>query len=325
MTSAQALIDLYEPLIEETQTRLVRSTRLEIIERTPSLQDPLSGIGVPGTLTIFITRKGSGRLDEVKAAVKEGGERASDLVKNLYSQTATRRGISIEVVRTIIRGINNGGQVSKLIDDLRNRPIVSKEASLEEVAQQIIAQPVFGHIQYGSSVLAQYVFVPEGTDIYVMTLPYSGGRLAREGFKLVERYKEGSDAALEALVVRANPFLTTAEKAALSQVPSENHVGPDVWCRTTAWGIAAGAAGVGVAAAAAYGTACPEAAVAGAAAADAVYNYGAGDIVKPEVFSTHLSEEEIQKLGPMASVREMMQMRRDSLLANPKMKYRNLG
>src|SRR6266566_5905468 len=184
----------------EAQARPIRLTNIEVIDKTSPAQNAF--FGIPGTLTVFIARKGSAALHELREALKTGGE----ALKQLYRKVGEQ---AVQVERW----------------------------TLEEAVQATIQAPVFAELRYGGATLAQGLSVPEGLDMTtVLFLPYNGGRLAQEGFILAERFKEGSDAALEALVVRVDPPLTEAEKAALQLVPPDqdiNNVGLNRWCDTT--------------------------------------------------------------------------------------------
>src|SRR5262249_38091623 len=55
----------------------------------------------------------------------------------------------------------------------------------------------------------------------LVLLPFNTGRPAKDGFTLVEHYKEGSDRELDAVVLTHRHERTTAEVAANLQVPAE--------------------------------------------------------------------------------------------------------
>src|SRR6201985_3949572 len=62
--------DPFYYIVLEQESRRRRTTRLEIVDGTRT-----SGIGVPGSLAVFLTRKGSGALDDVRRAAL--GDRAA--------------------------------------------------------------------------------------------------------------------------------------------------------------------------------------------------------------------------------------------------------
>ena len=262
MATATSRSDDFLTAIEEAESRPIRVRPLEVIDNTPKSADQLSILGAPGTMTVFVAKKGARALDDVRAAVTKGGDQ------------------NIEKVRTHVRGRAP-----------RRKPVSDRQA-----AELMVCAPVFADIRYGGDVLNRGVFLPDGFDLVVVVLPYNGGRLARGGFSLAEHFQEGSDAALEGLVVQVSPPLTAAEKAALRQVPPDQrvaNVGVAISCRTTWWAVG-------------FVAAC----LAGVAVLAAVEIFGLaprpGNVV-------HLTEQELKKLGPAASARKLLAMRRELL------------
>ncbi len=262
MIQAGFASDDFLPAFRETQARPIRVTNLDVIDRSP-----LSDIGASGAITVFIARKGSGALDDVRVAVTEGSG---------YSQ--------------------------KVLDRLRGpteAPFAGFEISLPEFVQMVVRAPVFADVRYGGEVLNRGLFLPEGLDLAISVFPYNGGRLAREGFSLAEHYQEGTDVALEGLVVRASPPLTAAERAALDKVPEDQsvlNVGTALSCKTTWWAVAVMTA------------------VRAIQATAAVTCF---TIVAVQASAAPLSEAELAERGPAASARKLLAIRRDLLLRRP--------
>lgn len=205
MPTVQEPAGPFHAVVLETEKRPTRLTRLEIIDNTPASPSIFPTLGAPGTLTIFIGRKGTGAIDDVRAAIESGDKH-------------------LEKLKERFKGLK--GNIAQNTDDL---------------AQKIAAAPVFADIHYGDEVLNKGIFIPEGSELAISVLPYNGGRLISDGFTLVEHYQQGSDIELEALAVRVAPPLTAAEKAALAKVPADQeayNVGPSIWCDTTWWDIA---------------------------------------------------------------------------------------
>ena len=256
----------------EAQARPIRLTNLEVVDKTSLAQNAF--IGIPGTLTVFVARKGSAALHELREALKAGGEALKQLYRKVGEQAA---------------------QVERW--------------TLEEAVQATIQEPVFAELRYGGATLAQGLSVPEGLDMTtVLFLPYNGGRLAQEGFILAERFTEGSDAALEALVVRIDPPLTEAERAALQLVPVDqaiNNVSANKPCDTTWVAVAT------VAAVAATPTVTD--ATVTTLVIEALGSRGA-ELADLE---PHIPEETLKLLGPAASARKLLEMRREVLSKLP--------
>jgi hypothetical protein len=261
----------------EAQARPVRLTTIEVIDKTSSAQNAF--FGVPGTLTVFIARKGSAALHELRQALNSGGEDLLQLYRKVSEQAAAKVG----------------------------------RWTLEETIQASIQQPVFADLRYGGATLAQGLCVLQGLDMRILLLPYSGARLAPEGLILAERFTEGSDAALEALVVRVDPPLTPAEKLALQLVPADQAIntsepfqtdvgsGDVIAIALTVIAVAATPIGVEVAT-------VTEVVV-------TVVNQVGGRA--PSDPGRYMSEEMLKQVGPTASVRKLLEMRRD-FLTNPR-------
>ncbi len=205
MTNVQSLYELTHPVFAEAQTRPVRFTRVEVIN--PTLDKKLKGmtLGIPGSLFVFIGRKGSNTLAELRAAHKEGGTRLAVMIERIVEQYKDRT-----------------------------------EVSVEEAVQATIRQPVFADLLYGGATLAHGLFVPDDLDVAFLALAYNGGRLASGGFTLAERYREDFNAALEAFIVRTDPPLTAAERSALTKIPSDQFINnvATLSCDTTWWAVA---------------------------------------------------------------------------------------
>ncbi len=262
MIERQILFEQSHAYFVEAQARPIRLTKIEVIDKTSAAQKTF--FGIPGTLTVFVARKGSGAINDLRGALEKGGE---DLVK-LYRKMVE--------------------QVAPL-----------ERATLEEAVQQTVHEPVFADLRYGGATLAQGLSVPQEIDMTALFLPYNGGRLAQEGFILAEHFTEGSDTPLEALVVRIDPPLTKAERAALRLVPNDqaiNNVGLNDWCDST-W-----IAVVIVAAAVVIPTAVTVTLAVTAADAATLVD------VEP-----HIPEETLKQLGPAASARKLLETRRKIL------------
>ncbi len=255
------------PAILEAERRPIRISQVEVIDHTEQFRPDILSLGSPGTMTVFVGRKGTGAIEDVRDALARRGD------------------------------------ITKVLLRLQRYTLVRSDQALVEL---MIKQEIFADIRYGGEVLNRGIFLPEGFDLVLTVFPYNGGRLARDGFSLVEHYTEGSDGALTALVVQVSPALTGAERAALSLVPEDQlalNVGSALFCKHTTWWA------VGVAATAAFGAAV--AVTVGAAVAIAAL----GAVVAPSE-EVHLTSEEINQLGPAGSARTLLARRHELLLRN---------
>src|SRR5208283_702966 len=170
--------------------------------------------GLPGSMTAVICRSGSGALREFQAALKEGGTKFGKLHDRIMEQYRGGRSVSDA-----------------------------------KAAKAMVEAPVLADVRYGGSTLNSAIFLPPHIDYAVSVFPYNGGRLAPEGFQLVQYPKDGSSERLEGIIVAASPELTPAEAAALRLVPVSqmgSSVGTAADCETTYWAV--GAIGMGFAA-----------------------------------------------------------------------------
>jgi hypothetical protein len=170
----------------------------------------------------------------------------------------------------------------RLRDIYRRRKMVS----LERAVEMLRAEDVFAEIQHGRFVLASSLFVPQDLEVAMVPLPYNGGPISRSGFHLLERIKESSDAALDGFLVRHSPALTRAELAALKLVPREVldfNVGKAAMCYAIT--------GVALVAVVIFATsACPG-----------------------KIPDFHLDDDIIRRLGPEATARQLLGLRRKAL------------
>jgi hypothetical protein len=234
--------------------------------------EPQNGNSVtpPGSITLILSRAGSGVLEQVQSAVLRGGQDLVDMAERLVTQYANREPIEL-------------GRAAKVM----------------------IQQPVFAEIRYGGETFAQGLFVPEELLAVVLILPYNGGRLAAEGFTLAERFTEASTERLEGLLLRTLPPLTAAERAVLDQVPDDqliNNVGRPR-CDTTYWAVAATVA-------VAVTIVLPPVHITAEVLAATLTAAEAGGAIAVE---TNIPEADLRTLGPAASARRLLELRRQKL------------
>lgn len=202
----------YAIVTAEARARPMRTTPLEVIDGSQS------AIGFPGSLLVFIARRGSAVLDAVRAAAR-GDENSADQLRSRY-----------------------GHQVSE----------EPSHAASQAIAEAMAAAPVFAHFLHGGEVLNRGLFLPEGAELVGTALAYTGGRLSPDGCALAEYYQPDSDLELDGVVVQIAPPLTDAESTLLAAAPADRMVEAAVCEATTWWGVAlaaglvAGAVGITV-------------------------------------------------------------------------------
>ena len=158
--------------------------------------------------------------------------------------------------------------------------------SIQAAARKMIKENVLADIRCGGATVMRNVFIPEDTGFCAIVLPYNGGKLP--ALSLVEHVRTQGAKNIVAIAVRHTPPLTKAEKAAIGTLPAyEGNLIPIVplcW----AWSVIAIAALVTLVAGCASSSLQAEEAL-------------------------HLSDEDVKRLGPEATARELLQLRRKAL------------
>jgi hypothetical protein len=246
-------------LLQEIESRPMRARKLDVVEYKGQADVANRPLVPPGTVTFFLARAGSALLTRIREAAQQGRALEQDLSALVYEQYEGR-----------------------------------KPVSAAEAVAKISAQPVIAEIRYGGSTLITGAAVADGQELAVTAVPYNGGRFAREGFSLVERYKEGTSHKLEGFILASSPPLTEAEKAALQQVPEDQlelNVGQ------------------------VHAEALPFIATMMVVAETAVFAvaYTKTAWGRFSQSEEHISDAELQNLGPGASARKLLAIRRKIL------------
>jgi hypothetical protein len=290
MNGADSYAETFQPLAELRQSRLRRVRTLPVIDHARFGGPMKTGFGTPGSLILFMGRTPE-ESKEATQALKKGEAAMKELLARISAQ----------------------------MDRL---PI----GNVEEVVRAAVREPVLAALSYGGVPILDPIWLPHGLDLTVVAIPYSGGRLIREGFQFVEYIKSEDAAAYSAFVLKSAPKLTRAEQVAMARVPKEHrtmHVGHGHKCEYTGLAALAGAvvgATLGGAAGAAAGGLAGGAvgAVGGAligAVAGAAVDAGVVATLEGKRFGhhVHLSGDDIRKLGPSKSARELVKKRRDAM------------
>jgi hypothetical protein len=153
-------------------------------------------------------------------------------------------------------------------------------------------QPVIGALQYAGRTLANNLFLPEDVEVCLIPLPYNGGALAQRSFELVQAFREeGSGGELDGFMVRSSPRLTPAEAEALAVLPEDmnafNVIVPMCYALTVVLIAVVVTTLTSI---------CPH--------------------TPPHPMDVHLTDEEVAKLGPVATSRRLLDLRREMLQKN---------
>lgn len=124
---------LYSTVLEQ-EARPQRTSRMEIIDGSGT-----SGIGAPGSLAVFVARKGSGVLDDVRAAAR-----------------------------------GNRDSVDRLMAKYGSEPARSAPLSDTVYAQMLVDSDVFASIRYGGTELSKGILLNRGVDLVAFSFPYKG-------------------------------------------------------------------------------------------------------------------------------------------------------
>jgi hypothetical protein len=257
----QILSEDYRPALKAVQERSIRLSQPEVIEISPK-KDSTGKSSAGGIIIAFVGKRGSKALDLVRKSAKDAAA-AAKLVEMLQAQ-------------------------SKKI-----KPSTPKKA-----IGMMLKEDVFAELRYGGETLVQTLCVPEGAELDIEVFPYNGGSLPAKGFQLVERFVEGSNAALEMVLIKVNPVLTAAEKAALKLVPSTQ------WAKNV--GLACGGCGDSYTAVAIM--------VVDVAVAVVLAVVG----FQPDQLVKKLSAEELSKMSPTATANKLLQIKQDALIKSMK-------
>jgi hypothetical protein len=187
----QDLRDLSRAALE-AESRIQRRRRLPVFDYDPPAEGKRA-LAAPGTVTLYLARTGSSLLRAIAESVVRRDGKDAELAEKVVTLLTQRESMPTSVA----------------VDTL-------------------IEEDVFADLRYGGKTIAANMFVPEDLEIVSLVFPYAGGRLAPQGFTLVEYAKEGSDLRLTGVLVRAAPPLTLTEKLATQLLPAsqlETNVG----------------------------------------------------------------------------------------------------
>jgi hypothetical protein len=282
MMEAASYVDTFRPLMELRESRLRRIRPLPIIDHARFGGPARTGFGTPGSLILFMARSPE-HTKEAMAALKSGKAAMKKLVQRISDQ----------------------------MDQLR-------PGGLDKVIRSLASQPVIASLTYAGAPILDPIWLPQGLDMTAIAIPYSGGRLLREGFQFVEYVEREDSPGYSSFVLKSTPRLTPAERVALAKVPKHHHsvhVGNGYSCELTTIGAGAFAVAGGLAGATAGGIVLGAVGAIGGAIAGAAIDVALVAIVSGKRFGhhLHLDPEDIKKLGPSESAKKLVNKRRDAM------------
>ena len=171
-------------LLVETESRELQMSPIPTID-FPATSNIREFLAFPGTVSIYVARKGSGVLNEIRAALGTGAG-ATNLMKRLHKPAENRAPMT-----------------------------------LSDAADFIAKLPTYGEVRYGGRVLMQNLCVPDGFEAVMTALPYNGGELERDGFAFAQYRRTDAPYDLEAIALVHAPPLSDVQKAALRAVPKD--------------------------------------------------------------------------------------------------------
>ena len=282
MIKAGEYFEVVQPLAVARQRRFRRTRRLEVVDHEKFGGPDATAFGSPGSFIVFVARDQE-RMREAKAALKGGASAMERLVAKIDEQMAAL-----------------------------------KPASFDRIIQDVASSAAFGAITYAGATVADPLFLPPGLDLTAFMVPYNGGRLVRQGFSYVEYVEDPKTTGLSLFVLKTDPELSKAERAALAAVPDDMtnlNVGVAYECTYTTVMAAVGAVVLG-AAGAYIGRVVGGVvgAVGGAvvgAAIDRALVHGLASRLSLQASS--LSADELKRLGPELSAKQLLNARLDAM------------
>ena len=161
--------------------------------------------------------------------------------------------------------------------------------SLEEGVEAVLTSPMYFDLVYGTKVLASSLVLPRDNEYGAIAFSYNGGPIDEAEFKLVQHCVGEAEVEYRTLLLKVNPDLTAIEREALHAVPvdqSSINIGdatlcPFVTCALVAIVIAL------------------------------VTRAGIYDEMRSQLDAVTLSDSQLERLGPLASARELVALRRE--------------
>ncbi|MGB4772844.1 MAG: hypothetical protein WBP58_15370 [Chitinophagaceae bacterium] len=183
--------------IKERDTRITRSSTVEVYDYQPSDIQAKTHLAWSGSVCIILAPKNAPILDRVRKAVMSKSNDDLAIANELKSDAAKKTPVPYE-----------------------------------DAVKMLKQQPVFASIKYKSKVLTSCIFVPGGFQAYSAGIPYNGGPIEAEAFELVEHLaNENTREGFTAIILKRAPDLTEAEKYAIGQLKDDElNLGVGIMC-----------------------------------------------------------------------------------------------
>lgn len=174
----------------------------------------------------------------------------------------------------------------KAAKQIDNHPV----SSLKEGFESVISSPMHFEVQYGSKSLASNLVLPRGNEYGAIAFAYNGGNINMDDFKFIQYHKHDSEQVdYRTLLIVVPPELSDIERRALDAIPIDQDF-----------------VNIGDA------TICPGATIALVAIVVAlVTQAGRWEEMASRLDKVRLSEDQLNRLGPLASARELVAVRRE--------------
>jgi hypothetical protein len=83
-----------QPIIDEQQRRTLRSSRVPVITLNAKRGGKAIAAGVPGTIHVILTRKGSGVIDSLTSGLNAGEEQFNQAMQRLIASYRRKKPVS---------------------------------------------------------------------------------------------------------------------------------------------------------------------------------------------------------------------------------------
>lgn len=160
--------------------------------------------------------------------------------------------------------------------------------TLDAAADAVLSSPMHFDVRYGTKVLARTMTLPEGAEVCMVAFPYNGGDIDERHFAIDQYHRAGETVEYPSLLVISPAVLSEVERAALEAVPADQI------------GINIGEA-----------SCCPAVTALVLIAVALATNAGIWQEIGEQMNEVHLSADQIERLGPMASAQELVALRRE--------------
>jgi hypothetical protein len=187
--NAEDVVDAIGRIQDNRRSRLPVITRPTVLRYSP-VGESDADLVAPGTLTVFLGRRGDALLAEVS---------------EIYAAASSDR----------------SQQFADRLRDIGTETRAAATEGVEATVTEMIASDVLVDVRYRGTTIIHSLTLVHGLPIVAILLPYNGGTISEQEFSLWQ-YRRNEDAPLlDAVVVLRSPELTPEEDAALRDLPPE--------------------------------------------------------------------------------------------------------